>query len=135
MANLASSKVAKQAMAHIEPDFKSIKQFTRLTMVFTNNSQIHQMINMPAKPADKATAILNTYDLIAIRTDEKALTEQAFTRSDADIITIDLSQRLNYFLDKTWFKLAIQRGVQFELAFGPSLESSECRKNFMMNAM
>jgi len=49
------------------------------------------MVNTTAKPADKATAILNSYDLVAVRTDQEALAEQAFTRSDADIISIDLS--------------------------------------------
>lgn len=65
------------------------------------------MVNMTAKPADKATQILNTYDLIAFRTDQEALAEQAFTRSDVDIISIDLSKRLSFFLQKTWIKLAM----------------------------
>mgnify|MGYP001373296664 CR=1 FL=1 len=89
--NLGSNKIGKQAVASIEPDFASVKQFTRLTMVFTSATQIHQMINMTAKPADKCTAILNSYDLIALRTDQEALADQAFTKSDADIISLDLS--------------------------------------------
>jgi ribonuclease P/MRP protein subunit RPP1 len=93
------------------------------------------MVNMTAKPADKATQILNTYDLIAFRTDQEALAEQGFTRSDADIISIDLSKRLSFFLQKTWIKLAIQRGVQFEVTYGSSLENAECRKYFMQNTM
>lgn len=46
MANLTASKVGKQAVASIEPDFKAVKQFTRLTMVFNSGAQIHQMINL-----------------------------------------------------------------------------------------
>lgn len=55
MSKVGGNKVAKQAVANIEPDFKSVRQFTRLTMVFKNGAQIHQMINVTAKPAAKET--------------------------------------------------------------------------------
>ena len=57
------------------------------------------MINLSAKPADKSTKILNTYDLISIRPGpSEALWEAAFTKSDADIISVDLSQKMNFYI-------------------------------------
>ena len=70
------------------------------------------MINLGTKGADKSTQILNSYDLIAVRPLEKeALFEQAFTKADADIISLDLSHRLNFYIQKTWVKLAVARGL------------------------
>ena len=84
------AKVSSSATT--EPDFASVKQFTRLTMVFKSGGFIHQMVNVGAKPGDKSIRILNSYDLIAIRPqDNESLAEQAFTKSDADIISLDLS--------------------------------------------
>ena len=47
---------------------------------------------MGAKPGDKTTKIINSYDLVAVRPQEhENLFEMAFTKSDADIISLDLS--------------------------------------------
>jgi len=56
--------------------------------------------------------VLNSYDLIAVRpVDSESLFEQAFTKSDADIVSLDLSVRLNFYIQKTWVKLALARGL------------------------
>ena len=78
------------------------------------------MINLGAKTGDKTTKILNTYDVIAMRpTQTQDLYEQAFTKGDADIISLDLSQRMNFYIQKTWVKLAITRSVFIEIVYGP----------------
>ena len=70
------------------------------------------MINLGAKTSDKSTKILNSYDLLAIRPiGQSQLFEQLCTKSDADIISIDCSVRLNFFIKKEWFKAAQKRGI------------------------
>ena len=50
--------------------------------------------------------------------DQESLFEQAFTKSDADIISLDLSIRLRFYIQKTWIKLATARGVTIEVTYG-----------------
>jgi ribonuclease P/MRP protein subunit RPP1 len=101
------------------------------------------MISLSAKPADKVTKILNTYDLIAIRPvaseDKKVenIWEAAFTKSDADIISVDLSKKMNFWINKTWVKTALEKCIHIELTYGADcLEGSQAnRKIFFTNAM
>lgn len=49
---------------------------------------------------------------------------------------MDLGQRMAFYFQKTWIKLAIQRGIQFEIVYAPAcLEVPSQRKNFLLNAM
>ena len=82
-------------MGQTAPDFGKVRQFTRLTMMMTPTS-IHSVINLSGKAGEKATKILNTYDLVAMRPDPKqnkqeTIYEQVFTKGDGDIISLELS--------------------------------------------
>ena len=95
--NLA--RLPPRARGVIRPNFRKIRQLTRLTLVFNQGTYIHATISLGTKAADKTTKILNSYDLLAIRPlDQESLFETAFTKSDADIISLDLSQRLNFYI-------------------------------------
>lgn len=97
------------------------------------------MINIGTKAGEKSTQFLNSYDLIAVRPhDNESLFEQAFTKADADIISLDLSHRMNFYIQKTWVKLAVARGVQIEIVYGSGCmeqQNPASRKVFLMNAM
>lgn len=135
--NLAN--LPTKALGVIKPNFSKVRQLTRLTLVVSQGTYIHQTINLGAKAGDKSTKLLNSYDIVAIRPlQTESLYEQAFTKSDADIISLDLSQRMNFYIQKTWVKLAVARGLQIEIVYGPGcLEqaSSAQRKVFLMNSM
>lgn len=62
----------------LKPDFRKIKQFTRLTLV--GDDQV-----------DLNSGLIKSYDLLAVR--PTANYEKAFN-CDVDIISLDLSQRL-----------------------------------------
>ena len=82
----------RKALGVIRPNFLKVRQLTRLTLVISQGTYIHQTINMGIKAGDKATCVLNSYDLVAVRPlQQESLFEAAFTKSDADIISMDLS--------------------------------------------
>jgi len=60
-------KFSSEGSGLLKPDFTKIQQFTRLTLCFDSPAYIHQVINLGAKPSDKSTKILYTYDLLAVR--------------------------------------------------------------------
>ena len=103
-----------------KPDFSKIRQFTRLTLCFTTVSYIHQIINIQAKPLDKSSKVVNSYDLLAVRPshEQETLFDQLTTKSDADLISLDLSKKMNYFISKSQVRQALKRGVQFEVCWG-----------------
>lgn len=80
------------------------------------------MINLGAKAGDVTTKVLNSYDLIAIKpsTQTEQVFEQICSKSDCDIIQVDCAARMNFYIQKTWIKLAQQRSIQFEITYGSS---------------
>ena len=50
--------------------------------------------------------------------DKGALFEQICTKTECDIISLDMGKRFNFFLTKTAIKLALERGAVFEINYG-----------------
>ena len=95
--NLA--RLPTKSLGVIKPNFSKVRQLTRLTLVVSQGTYIHQVINLGAKAEQKSTQILNSYDLVAVRPlESESLFEQAFTKADADIISLDMSHRLNFYI-------------------------------------
>ena len=62
MANLPA-----RAMGVVRPNFRKIRQLTRLTLVFSQGTYIHATVNLGSKAGDKTTKIINSYDVVAVR--------------------------------------------------------------------
>jgi ribonuclease P/MRP protein subunit RPP1 len=52
-----------------------------------------------------------------------------------DIISLDFSDRLKFYLTKPLVKQAIDRGIVFEVCYGRALEDQTARKYILSNAM
>jgi len=79
---------------------------------------------------------MKAYEQTAKQAD--ALFDQICTKTNCDIISIDLSRRLPFFVTKTPVKLALLRGAQFELDYGSGMlegMAKDCRKCFIANAL
>lgn len=75
--NLAN--LPTKAMGVVRPNFSKIRQMTRLTLVFSQGTYIHQTVNLGNKAADKATKIMDSYDIVAVRPmEQECLYKQAF---------------------------------------------------------
>ena len=122
-----------------------IKQYTRLTVVIDSVSYIHNFVNLVSDSNNK-TSIIDSYNILALRCKPKAgtnnndvasLFEQLCTKTDCDIITLDQGKRLNFFLQKSCVKLALQRGAVFEINYGQGMLENYAseRKTFLQNAM
>ena len=117
--------------------------------------------NYSATQNNPKASIIDSYDLLGIRLSISKPTEaqlqkdkgkayeqtakqadtlfdQICTKTNCDIISIDLSRRLPFFVTKTPVKLALQRGAQFELDYGSGMlegMAKDCRKCFIANAL
>ncbi|KAI8849393.1 RNase P subunit p30-domain-containing protein [Chytridium lagenaria] len=79
-------------------------------------------------------AKLKGYDLLAVR----PLTEKAFQQScslhDVEIISLDMTGRMPFFLKATTINMAVQRGIMFEICYGPAIRDSIARRQTIANA-
>lgn len=70
-------------------------------------------------------ALRSKYQLIAIRTCNPRVFEEACSTYDIDIISLDSSKRLSFRLDPLLVKQAIARGVYFELCYSHGIQGKE----------
>ncbi len=97
---------------------------TRLTLTISDAAQNHRLSTF--QPA---------YDILALRpTTEKAL-QLCCTSLECDLISLDLSQRLPFVLKFKTVAAALQRGVRFEICYGPGIAgSADARRNLIGGA-
>ena len=83
--------------------------------------------------------IIDSYDLLSIRPSQtdSNLFEQVCTKTDCDIISLDLGSKLQFYLTKAPIKQAIQRGAVFEICYGQGLMENHLknRKVFLNNCL
>lgn len=97
----------------------------RCTLNLSDPSQNHRLSSLSA-----------AYDILALRpTSEKSL-QQACQSLECDIISIDLTQRLDYHFKMKMLAQAVERGIKIEICYAPGLMSadSNARRNLISNA-
>lgn len=103
------------------PASEPFRQYTRITL----------SIDSPAAAASalstSAARLLRTYDIVAAR----PLTQAAFDHlcqvpysQQLDLISIDFSHKLPFRLKLPMLKLALQRGLHFEIAYSPFIATN-----------
>lgn len=98
--------------------------YKRVTFVVQDVGQAQVLAANPAT---------NIFDIIAVTpTNEKTFT-LACTSMDVDIIVIDCSVKLPYFLKVPAIRSAIARGIHFEVCLGPALGNPASRQYFFTN--
>lgn len=86
--------------------FANLRLFSRITLVVSDPAQCQGLAKLQ-----------NVFDIIAIQpTTERAL-QLAATNLDIDLILVNLSNRLPFFLKHKTVGSAIDKGIQFELCY------------------
>jgi ribonuclease P/MRP protein subunit RPP1 len=115
---------------------KPIKQSTRLTFNCDDAKYIHQLYNLGGGADKSHIDVVNSYDILAFRTSLEAMFDQACEKSDVDIISMDMGNRMGFFFSKKQCRMAIARGISFEISYSEGcLEDPSKRKLFLMNAI
>lgn len=105
---------------------KSIHLLRRCTLHLSDPSQNHRL-----------QALNSAYDLLAIRPDNEKSLQQACQGLECDLISLDLSIRFPFYFKHTTMAQALQRGVKFEICYGPGILNSDggaSRRNLISNA-
>lgn len=112
--------IDKRALQNV---FPSLTILTRVTMILDDASQ-HQNLS----------PLYTQFDIVSIRpVTEKAL-QSACTALDIDLISLNVSQRMGFFLRIKTLCAAVERGIKFEICYGSSTASADARRHVITNA-
>ncbi|KAG8089330.1 hypothetical protein GUJ93_ZPchr0011g27685 [Zizania palustris] len=106
------------------------QQFTRVTLSLDSAAACASAL------APSAARLLRTYDIVAAR----PLTQAAFDHlcqaafDHLDIVSIDFSHKLPFRLKLPMLKLALQRGLYFEIAYSPLITDPTSRRQLITQA-
>lgn len=81
-----------------------------------------------------ASPILAQYDIVAVRPATEKLMQQCM-QFDIDILSLDLSARLPFFLKRPQSHVAAEKGVAFEIAYYGALCDGAPRRFLISNAV
>jgi RNase P/RNase MRP subunit p30 len=105
--------------------------YSRITLVLEDASQ-----NFGLSVSSSTSSFLNEYDLIAVQPMTEKLLQTACSNLDVDIISLDMSSRLPFYLKYTTIRQAIDRGILFEISYAPVIrDTANSRRNLISNAM
>jgi len=105
---------------------KDIKQFSRLTIIINDASQNYAL--------NSNNETISAYDIIAVQPQNEKIFQLACSVLDIDIISLDFSSRLPFYLKLPMVNLAIERGIHFEITYGASIRDTTARKHLISNA-
>ncbi|XP_052773174.1 ribonuclease P protein subunit p30-like [Mya arenaria] len=108
----------------IGPTRKPFKQLSRITAVLTDAANNYGFGTDP----------IQNYDLIAVKPTSDKTFHQACYKLNVDLITIDVTEKLNYKIKRTTINAAAQRGIKFEIQYAPAIRDSTLRRYFIANA-
>jgi len=104
----------------------TFSQYSRLTIIM-DNPQNNLGINMNNE-------IIRSYDFIAIQPLNEKMFQIACTTLEIDIITLDMTSKLPFPIRPGYIKVAIERGVGFELCYGPMIQDNGVRRHTISNS-
>ena len=115
-----------ELISHITPapeteSWKSkcgLKVYTRLTAVLSDTSHLHVLSQDAAK----------SYDLLAVQPQTEKLFQQCCGSLEVDIIALDMTQRIPFYLKPPRVRQAIERGIHFEILYSPMILDSTARR-------
>ncbi|KAJ3311130.1 Ribonuclease P protein subunit p30 [Boothiomyces sp. JEL0838] len=102
------------------------KIYTRLHIPLTNLTFNYSI---------KSNPLFQSYNLISVVPYNEKQFNQACQEMEVDIITIDCTQRLPFYLKLPSINMAISRGIYFELTYAPAIKDVTVKRNIISNAM
>ncbi|XP_033119499.1 ribonuclease P protein subunit p30-like isoform X2 [Anneissia japonica] len=112
-------------IANLKAQGKRLQQLSRITLVLKDINTFPRMSN---------NTMIQSYDLLAVQPTTEKLFLLACTQLEVDIISIDFSQRLTFFMKYHPVRAALDRGIHFEINYAPAIRDTYTRRNIISNA-
>uniref|UniRef100_A0A8I6GJ86 Ribonuclease P protein subunit p30 n=1 Tax=Rattus norvegicus TaxID=10116 RepID=A0A8I6GJ86_RAT len=106
---------------------RPIKILTRLTIIVTDPSHCNVL---------RATSSrVRLYDIVAVFPKTEKLFHVACTHLDVDLVCITVTEKLPFYFKRPPINVAIERGLGFELVYGPAIRDATMRRYTISNAL
>uniref|UniRef100_A0ACD5YWR3 Uncharacterized protein n=1 Tax=Avena sativa TaxID=4498 RepID=A0ACD5YWR3_AVESA len=111
------------------PNDEPFRQYTRITL------SLDSIAAAASALAPSAARLLRTYDIVAVRPLNQATLDYLCQfATEMDVISIDFSHKLPFRLKLAMIKLALQRGIHFEIAYSPLIDDVNSRRQVLAEA-
>uniref|UniRef100_A0ACD5WQQ2 Uncharacterized protein n=1 Tax=Avena sativa TaxID=4498 RepID=A0ACD5WQQ2_AVESA len=111
------------------PTYEPFRQYTRITL------SLDSIAAAASALAPSAARLLRTYDIVAVRPLNQATLDYLCQfATEMDVISIDFSHKLPFRLKLAMVKLALQRGIHFEIAYSPLIDDVNSRRQVLAEA-
>lgn len=95
-----------QLLNELLPKFPKLKLFTRLTLVVNDSSKLPQLGKLQ-----------NHFDIIALQPLNEKVLQLSILNLDIDLISINLSSKLSFYLKFKTLNNATEKGIKFEICY------------------
>nr|NP_593330.1 putative RNase P and RNase MRP subunit p30 [Schizosaccharomyces pombe]P87120.2 RecName: Full=Probable ribonuclease P protein subunit 3 [Schizosaccharomyces pombe 972h-]CAB08749.2 RNase P and RNase MRP subunit p30 (predicted) [Schizosaccharomyces pombe] len=102
---------------------QKIKIYSRITLTIESMPQNKVLSN-----------VTKEFDILAIRPIGDRLLQQTCSDLEFDILSIDFTQRLPFYLKHTFMGLAVSRDIGIEISYSSGLRDVSNRRNLITNA-
>ena len=113
------------AIQHTKKTHPNLKVYSRVTVQLDEQSQVHQL----------SSDVVQSFDILAVEPATEKLFQQACKTLELDIISLNMTDRLPFFLKFPTVNAAIERGIHFEIVYSPALRDPTQRKTLISTAL
>lgn len=104
---------------------RQVRQMSRLTALLEDTTNTHKL----------TSGEVQAFDLLSVQPTNKAAFKLACTTLEVDIIVLNMTERLPFYLKRPLVNAAIERGIHFEILYSPAVRDSTYRQNTICNAL
>ncbi|XP_028585566.2 ribonuclease P protein subunit p30 [Podarcis muralis] len=122
-----SPKELFTALPLVQGKSKPIKILSRLTLVVSDPSHCNILRSTSTN--------IKFYDIFAVFPKSGKLFHVACTTLDVDIVCINVTEKLPFYIKRPSVNVAIDRGIYFELIYVPAIKDSTMRRYTVSNAL
>ena len=114
------------------PEIRELKKtHTKLKIL----SRITVLLDDPGHVYLLSHDAIQSYDILAIQPRNEKLFQQACQTLEIDVISLNMMERLPFFLKFPTMNAAIERGVHFEITYSPALRDPSRKKTLIAQAI
>lgn len=103
------------------------QQRTRITINVEDGQQLNAIV--------ANQVVLKSYDLVAVRPSDEKLFHACCQWVDCDIISLELSRKLDFFVKLPHVGMAKERKIVFEVCYAPAIRDASSRRWLIANTM
>ena len=102
-----------------------LRLLTRVTVVIEDQQQVRFIHG----------ETVQSYDIVSVQPMTEKLFQQVSLAIECDVITFDMTSRMPFYIRHPQVKLAVDRGISFEILYAPAIRNDGLRKHTVTNAL